>query len=336
MDQRGLTQKHTRDDLLGSRCQQVGQAVHLQVEPAGLQADGAMGRGALQPDQALRGLDGGVLQVHRPPEHLHHAALKGAAAQMDRPGWLVARGEGLQGHQAPLPRHARAELQVVEIHSLGPQAHLLAGLERAAGPCHRPHLRFGSLDQQGAFHLNPAPLEHHRAVRRQPQLLQGAQGDSCRLLEIGNAVQAIGLLGRGAEHIEALAIAQIEAGGRAQHQGVHGGEAGATAEPDPPGGEPKQVRRFAQGQGLVEEGALGMGHPHDHVGAAAVVDGHTAHPLAGVELAEAVEAVGAGANAPIHPAGARLAAAAIGAIDPGVQASAHHLGAGRGGEAGEQ
>ena len=144
------------------------------------------------------------------------------------------------------------------------------------------------------------------------------------------------MLSRGAKCIESLALAQIQAGGRAEQQRVHGREAGATAEPDPPWGEPEEVRRFAEGQGLVEEGPLGGGHPHHHVGAAAVVNGHAVHPLAGVELAEAIEAVGAGADAPFHPAGARLAAASIAAIDPGIQASAHHLGTGGGGETADQ
>jgi hypothetical protein len=79
-----------------------------------------------------------------------------------------------------------------------------------------------------------------------------------------------------------------------------------------------------------------MGHPHHHIGAAAVVDGHALHPLAGVEPAEAIEAVGAGADAPVHPAGARLAAASIAAVDPRVQASAHHLGTGGRGETADQ
>ena len=79
-----------------------------------------------------------------------------------------------------------------------------------------------------------------------------------------------------------------------------------------------------------------MGHAHHHVGAAAVVDAHAVHPLAGVELAEAIEAVAAGADAPVHPAGARLAAASIAAVDPRVQASAHHLGRGGSGETAEQ
>ena len=144
------------------------------------------------------------------------------------------------------------------------------------------------------------------------------------------------MLSRGAKYIESLALAQIQAGGRAEQQGVHWREAGATAEPDPPWGEPEEVRRFAEGQGLVEESSLGGGHPHHHVGAAAVVNGHAVHPLAGVELAEAIEAVGAGADAPVHQAGARLAAASVAAVDPRVQATAHHLGRGGSGETAEQ
>ena len=221
MDQGGDATLRGRAPRLGGGRLEVGQFVHLQVEAAGLQADATSGGRALQSDQAFGSFDRGVHQLHRRAEHLHRPALQGTALQMDLAGLLVGGGHGLKGDQAPLPRDARVQLEVVEIEALPPQAHLLIGLEGAAGTSHRLHRRFRSLNQKGALHLNPASLEHHRAGRGQPQVVQGGLRHRGRLAEIGNAVQAAGFLSRGAEHIKTLAVAQMDAGGRAQQQRFH-------------------------------------------------------------------------------------------------------------------
>ena len=131
-------------DLVGRRSQgygcwgaELGQAVRLQVEAAVAELDASLRSGALQPDQALGGLDRAVGEIHRAADHLHDTALQGAVRESDASLPFIGGGEGAQGHQAPLARAARADLQVAEIEALGLEAHLLTGLEGTACARHR-------------------------------------------------------------------------------------------------------------------------------------------------------------------------------------------------------
>ena len=202
---------------------------------------------------------------------------------------------------------------VLQGHLLALQGHLAPGGLKPGAP--QEHVATLGIQQQPAIHGEQAPLDGQIPLGGQAKLAEGGGvGAQPVQAQDGCPGQGGGGCGRGAVHVKAT-LPHPQAGGGGEVELLDLGEGAGSAEPDSPRGEPDEVGRNAQGDGLVDDAAQGVGDAHHHVAVTTHVEADAGDGAPCVKSGEAVKEVGPGGGAALDRTGPAEATASGTAID---------------------
>ncbi|MEA5414825.1 hypothetical protein [Synechococcus sp. BA-132 BA5] len=259
--------------------------------------------------------------IHREGGGVH--TTKRIRTDVHHPSCREARGQQAGTHQRDfVPGEADASARsgwAGNVHRAGLKRHLLAlhrdiaarGLQASSPQQDVPPL---GVQQQTAFHGEQAAFNGQIPLAGQAELLQGGRvGAEASRAQDRGPNQGGGGGGRGAKHIKA-SLSHPQAGGGGEVQLLDIGKGADPTEPDSPRGEPDEVGPPAQGDGLVDEAAQGVGDAHHDVAVAPHIQRDARDAAPGIEGGEAVKEVGPGGGPPADRTGTAEAAASGSAI----------------------
>ena len=181
------------------------------------------------------------------------------------------------------------------------EAHLLTQqTEVSAVALPRLHLQAGILQSGWAIH----GIEQQLTIDRDADAIcldAGYAADACSTAShgidfktgashLGSSAQQFCLGRSGVKHTKASG-AKAQGGGRTEGQLIDLHKTSGSRHADATGRQKQQIARLGQPDHLVDVGAVGAGHPNNHIAEAVIVKAHTLNGPLGVEVGKTMELI---------------------------------------------